>query len=278
METKYLSDGRKVVVIGKLNSQETIVQEIFVSTANGAEIPGGKNFVVNSLHDEPVLSYKEKQCEKTEKRIAELGVKEKKLRADCELAYEELKAISAVLKSSKKLATLFPEAELQTLTSFMTGAIEFLVVNDGYEIKPPVKMIKKIVRWDSNRGGGLEFDSIKLVSLLGKSNGDLEYRIHEYSDHSGGFTIVYPFTNLKDALGCIKSKAEEQIEKDRLTAKSYENCIKMGITFSDYHDSKYHNFLAGKNKEEIERARKKLSECQKNLDMLLEGKIRKKDW
>ncbi|WP_181393601.1 hypothetical protein [Pectobacterium carotovorum] len=29
-EVKFLSDGRKVAVIGQLNNQETIVQEIFV--------------------------------------------------------------------------------------------------------------------------------------------------------------------------------------------------------------------------------------------------------
>ena len=38
METKYLSDGRKVVVIGQLNNVESIVQEIFVSDG-GDQIP-----------------------------------------------------------------------------------------------------------------------------------------------------------------------------------------------------------------------------------------------
>ncbi|QMR79257.1 hypothetical protein HV097_09595 [Enterobacter roggenkampii] len=37
METKFLSDGRKVVVVGALNNQETIVQEVFV-TQQGDEI------------------------------------------------------------------------------------------------------------------------------------------------------------------------------------------------------------------------------------------------
>jgi hypothetical protein len=33
MEIKYLSDGRKVVVVGQLNQTETIVQEVFVTEA-----------------------------------------------------------------------------------------------------------------------------------------------------------------------------------------------------------------------------------------------------
>ena len=56
METKFLSDGRKVVVVGALNNQETIVQEVFV-TQQGDEIPGGERFVVKSLHDQPVESW-----------------------------------------------------------------------------------------------------------------------------------------------------------------------------------------------------------------------------
>ncbi len=98
MEIKYTTDGKKVSVIGKLNNTETIVQEIFV-TANGAEIPSGENFVVKSLHDQPVESWKEKQLRdlearycrekneletriKTQKRILENAVAKASLKAD----------------------------------------------------------------------------------------------------------------------------------------------------------------------------------------------------
>lgn len=50
-DIKYTDDGKKVLVVGKLNAQQTIVQEIFVSA--GQEIPSGENFVVKSLHDAP---------------------------------------------------------------------------------------------------------------------------------------------------------------------------------------------------------------------------------
>lgn len=71
MEKKYLSDGRKVVIVGKLNNQETIVQEIFV-TNNGSEIPSGENFVVKSLHDEPIMSYQKKKEKELELSILKL--------------------------------------------------------------------------------------------------------------------------------------------------------------------------------------------------------------
>jgi len=45
MQTKYTNDGKKVGIVGKLNAEQTIVQEIFI-TESGQEIPSGENFVV----------------------------------------------------------------------------------------------------------------------------------------------------------------------------------------------------------------------------------------
>ncbi len=39
---KYTTDGKKVVVLGNLNSQEKIVQEVFV--VDGSEIPSGEDY------------------------------------------------------------------------------------------------------------------------------------------------------------------------------------------------------------------------------------------
>jgi len=64
---KYLSDGRKVVIIGQLNNIESIVQEIFI-TESGDEVPSGERFTTKNLHDEPVESYKSKQEKKMDSK------------------------------------------------------------------------------------------------------------------------------------------------------------------------------------------------------------------
>jgi len=56
---KYTASGNKVIVVGKLNNQETIVQKIFVSEGN--EIPAGENFIVKTLLDAPAETWKEKK-------------------------------------------------------------------------------------------------------------------------------------------------------------------------------------------------------------------------
>lgn len=53
MEIKFFFDGCKVVVVGVLNNQEMIVQEVFVMQ-QGDEISGGECFVVKSLYDQLV--------------------------------------------------------------------------------------------------------------------------------------------------------------------------------------------------------------------------------
>lgn len=69
MQTKYTNDGKKVGIVGKLNAEQTIVQEIFI-TESGQEIPSGENFVVTSLHDQPVKKWStfyEDRCKQAEK-------------------------------------------------------------------------------------------------------------------------------------------------------------------------------------------------------------------
>lgn len=268
MEKKYLSDGRKVAVVGKLNNQETIVQEIFV-TANGSEIPSGENFVVKSLHNEPVLSYVEKRAKEMEKFVKSLEADRKKIEHDNKKARQELEAIRDIVRSSNKLAQLLPESELDVFSSFITGTIKYLVV-DGYTITPPVEMIDKVICWDTYYGDS-KYNGIKLVSVLGKSGGDMEYRIHKYPGGSAHTDAVYPFTNKEGALSHIKQIAEEKIDDDRLTTDSYNACIEMGIVFSKKHKERYLQFRNKILEENIKNAKQKLLECQNKLDNLLKG-------
>lgn len=266
MNVKYLSDGRKVVVVGQLNNQESIVQEIFV-TEDGAEIPSGENFTVKSLHDEPVLSYKQKEALQTEKHIEELAAKERKQRAQYAKSYQALRAISEVVRSSEKLVKLLPEADLEIFAAFVTGTIQFLVIDSSYRIEPPVEMIDKIIYWEQ-RYGDRKFDSIKLVSVLGRSNGHLEYRIHQYSDHSGSSTRVYPFTCRADALAHLKTQAEIMIDKNHLSEKDWQNCINMGLDLSPKHVKAYKKFHRKQAQTAIEHHEKLIDKSKKAIQEL----------
>ena len=235
MECKYLSDGRKVAVIGQLNNNETIVQEIFV-TANGDEIPSGERFVTKSLHDEPVISYEEKRANEIKRQTERYEEEQKKAEKEIDIIEGKLKAAREMLRCTDKLIKLLPSSELDVFTSFITGSTEYLVV-DKYDITEPIKIIDGIIQWDSYHGswGDRRYEAIKLLSVFGKSGGNLEYGINEYRDGSGDYHQCYPFTNYEDAIAHIKEKAIVKIEKNNLSVKDYKKCLAMGISFSEEH-------------------------------------------
>ncbi|MFD3300278.1 hypothetical protein [Aquipseudomonas alcaligenes] len=205
---KYTSDGKKVLVVGKLNAEQTIVQEIFVS--NGQEIPSGENFVVKSLHDQPAESWKEKTLRELESRYES---QRKKLEAEINDQYARLS--NAKEKARHHADALFKfikngdSSHLDLLKKFAAGQVTHIFVG-GYS--------PEIIDWlnddkgfDVDRYNGRRtIEGIKLVSLFGYSDGSLEYRLHSYRDGSGGSEQVFPTTSYAEALAMAQADFDAQ--------------------------------------------------------------------
>ena len=206
-DIKYTDDGKKVLVVGKLNAQQTIVQEIFVSA--GQEIPSGENFVVKSLHDAPAESWKEKNLRELDARYdsdrkklqAQIDDQERRLGLERDKAKLQTSALLQFVKNSDS-------SQLETLKKFMSGQITHLFVA-GYS--------PEVISWtDSSTAydidswqGRTRLDGIKLVSLMGKSEGDLSFRLHEYRDGSGSSKSIYPATSYEEALAMAQAQLDE---------------------------------------------------------------------
>lgn len=206
-DIKFTNDGKKVLIVGKLNSQETIVQEIFISA--GQEIPSGENFVVKSLHDAPAESWKEKNLRELEARYesdrkklqGQIDDQERRLSLERDKAKLQTSALLQFVKNSD-------ESQLETLKAFMAGEITHLFVA-GYS--------PEIISWkDSNKVYDQDsfchhdrLEGIKLVSLMGKSDGDLSYRLHEYRDGSGSSKTIYPAKSYEAALAMAQAQLDE---------------------------------------------------------------------
>jgi hypothetical protein len=196
-QIKFTKDGKKVAVVGQLNATQTIVQEIFVAQ-NGQEVPAGENFIVTGLLDQQMESFKEKQLrelnEKYEKTTKEVQHKiselHKKLNDASAKANLKAKALLDFVKNGK-------EEQLETLRSFLAGEITHFFCTTSYN--------PRIVTWDEVYQLASHYDdnkveAIKLVSLYGRSNGDLSYRLHAYHDGSGGWDVVHPCKSYEEAL------------------------------------------------------------------------------
>lgn len=209
-DIKYTSDGKKVLVVGKLNAEQTIVQEIFVSA--GQEIPSGENFVVKSLHDQPAESWKEKHLRELEERF---DSQKKKLEREMEQHRDKLSLAigKAKLRADALLsfADKADDSQVEILKAFMSGEITHMFVG-GYS--------PEIVDWQESSSAydvdswhsRIKLEGIKLVSLMGKSDGNLAYRLHDYRDGSGSSKEVFPARCYKEALEMAQAQLDKACE------------------------------------------------------------------
>lgn len=210
-EVKFTTDGKKVVVIGSLNSQEKIVQEIFV--IDGSEIPSGEHFVVKSLHDSPAISWKESELKKMEERYAK---ESKQYKDETDRLYKAYKEKAQELRAKLTYFGLalknVNENTFNTLIDYITGEIKYIVV-DNYDVKLlPINEFNEMYE-----------DKLRLISLFGKDDGTFSYAVGEYYDYSGGNKKFHPFKNYDDALDKFKEILLNQTitDKNIELAKSY---------------------------------------------------------
>jgi len=223
MNTKFLSDGRKVSIIGKLNNCEYIVQEVYVDS-DGNEVASGEQFTTKKLHDTPLKTYKEKELERVESELKKMIKDSDRYRVECAEEYQKLLSVKALLQQSERLNSLFNEKELDVLTSFMTGTVEYLVLDD-YKISPPIHIKDKMFSWVKNSYDGYKkFDYIKILGVCTRSGKtELEYSISDYLFDFDRYK-VYPFKTYGDALVFIKNKAEKRIEDTALSNEDFKRC------------------------------------------------------
>lgn len=253
MESKFLADGRKVVIVGQLNQQEWIVQEVFV-TDSGDEIPAGERFTTKSLLDQPAKSYKQKELEKLEARIEKCQQELKRYSKEISERHVDLQASREVAKCLRKYTGgSMDEGSLQNLTDFLTGNIAWLVSAD-YGHNDPEPFQDAICRSEHAWGGERKFDSLRLLSLFGSSNGDLMYRLHPHGDAYGnGDRKVYGFRTYEEAARKSIELTISEIKKGKSDTARAEELLKSTVR-------------AHMTQEEVALAKSVIKDCYATID------------
>ena len=259
---KYTNDGKKVVVVGNLNSQEIIVQEIFC--ANGSEFPSGENFIVKSLHDEPCISWEEKRLKEIKDKYTILKPEyEEKINQLQKSYHHESKTLRLLIKDTIKYQdSLFNEG-LKTLMDFIGGSIKFIVI-PGYDYKI-ISFMDAIAPEKPNRWS-VDSDRLKLVSLYGRSDGSFEWSLGQYSDDSGSSKEVIPCESYERAKEILSNVISDKIS-DRGT-DSYMIKAKEEYNLSAPSSKDIKTYYAEQSKslnDNIEKQNKKLKEDKEKL-------------
>ena len=192
-ELKYTTDGRKVAVIGQLNSREIIVQEVFVKE-DGSEIPAGEQFIVKGLLDEPAKTWKEKKTKEIEAAYTRADTAMDELRK--KLSYER-EAAKERIKTVRLVASNATSEQLEVMEWFVSGEItHVLEATNGFRIS---KFEDMDLQTDSD-WGRKRVEGTRLLSMFGKSDGAIDWKINQYRDGSGYWTIIIPCRSRKEAV------------------------------------------------------------------------------
>lgn len=245
METKFTPDGKKVVVCGKINSTEYIVQEVYV-TDSGDEIPSGENFTAKTLLDEPAMTYKQKEEIKVHNNLERLKKEWDDQRKNNRYIMEEAKAVSALLKRNNFLAEKLPDFDWDSFCDAITGNVKYSVrTSYGLDIK---SFEEDYFSWENSYGERC-FDGLKALLLLSKGsyrNSDVRFSVCGYSDGSGGSRDVTYVKTDEELKTFIEDYLDKRFEEDTLTLKDMKEASK-------YVDVKYNmkQYVLNKEKKKL---------------------------
>ncbi|MCP4761054.1 MAG: hypothetical protein GY870_04680 [archaeon] len=228
MEIKYTGDGKKVKVISKINNQETVVQEIFLDGKK--ETPSGEQFVVKTLHDKPLLSWKEERIKQID---AHFKYMEQKFETKKKQYDKEVRTINHLLTSLKVFQKYFNQDKLKNLDLFLSGEIKYLLKIDHwkYSIVEFTKEIMDQEDWIAE---------LKLLTLYGKSNGDLTWRLNQYYDGSGSDIKIIPCTSIEEAEQELQKHVDSKINKHgKIESEEYKAYKEYGIHINENYINEY---------------------------------------
>lgn len=253
MQYKFTTDGKKVTIVGKLNAQETIVQEIFV-TESGAEIPQGENFVVKSLLDEPAKSWKQKAIEDAEKNYESNRKKYEEEERVLRLKYKQLiQDLKDKISSIRQMSAKLSQESFDRVFDFISGEITHVVYENYSDLS--------IIPFDKFLTGN-EY-GLKLVTLYGKDDGTLSFRLNEYSDGSGSSKTFFPFKSHEDAVLFLSERLKS---KEKIYAKDIETANKYGIVLDAEKISAARDYALEQVQKNIETNRKQYKDYRMRLD------------
>jgi|SRR5687768_7078500 len=191
-DTVYLIDGTECEFITSFGRGRQFLVNVILLSGHDEELIVDPT-IVTQIFPEPPTPKRAKQIEALDQEIAK---REKEIsRLQHEQRDIEIRArhFNDLIKRNEAL---------QFVEAFLENRITHLVVVTEYHkihILPFQEAIKADMRYDSG---------LKLLSLFGKSGGNLQWRLHKYSTE-GDPEDVYPFFSFESARSFAQTKINE---------------------------------------------------------------------
>jgi len=216
----YTSDKKKVALIKTINSSLFLVQEIFIDK-EGKEYIGGAQFTVNAIFEEEPLSWEEKRRNEVKIEYEADRIKYRELKNSLQKRHlqtiEDIKNKIRWISSAETKLSDTSKKLFERIDNYISGKYKFFVL-DTYSPE-----IISLEEWNESNEYGL-----RLVSIYGKDDGTMIFKINQYSDGSGNSKNFVPCKSKREAISVLQKHLNEQ---DSYSEYSLKNIEKYNLKF-----------------------------------------------
>lgn len=209
--TVYNSQGAEAEYISA-HDDGHIVRELLLDD-DGEAVGGRVTLWAEVFEEVPRVKYADE--------VQELAQKAVELRKEVAGLKSEL--IIEKDEAARRWKTVKAHEDLRLLEEFIQGRITHFVMDPGYGGP-------SIVNFHDQKSGNEKSErDIKLLSLFGRTNGDLQWRLNHYYDGSGSWTDVFPCTSegaAKERLAARLNERWAALRKEGRVNYIYEHAAK----------------------------------------------------
>ena len=258
MVKMYLPDGRQVNLIQKLDSG--FLCEYVYSHEDWEGEPRGYRdevFIAPEIYEQAPTATYDARISELRTTIDQLANKERELRT----------RISEIESNERtRLAKFGKFRALRQLEDFIEGRIT-------HYVEVPSWGAPRIVDFEETKnpdGSYQTHNGYKLLTLFGRTNGDLAWKLNRYTDGSGSNTDVIPCTSLGDAQRVarehIEERARDSAERPR---EDVINAAKQfNVTLPDAYLESFRQSRKAQLEKNISEAEGKIEQMRAELDAL----------
>lgn len=249
---KYDRDGNQIEIVEKLKNGQHLIRKIFTDESyEWVESPhaGKELFIVNDVFDSPPAKKLSQEIVELKQEIVELQCLKRNL----------AQGILDVEKAGEaKLAKYKKYDQIKILDMFLDGKITHYVL----EYWGSFKIISFEDAVPDERWGK---DKVKLLTLFGKTGGNLEWRLNEYSDGSGNNTTVTPCLSYEEALKIAQDIVDAAMDNDYQRPGLIRDAKKYGLKIDPEYIKKCEDKEYARKDKEIKDLEKRIEELKKKI-------------
>lgn len=254
-KTMYTESGNAICVLHILPGGEGYVGQPILYDDEDEEFLGDAG-AYSRLYDAPPRTKKDEEIQKLEAKRSELVSEISRLRGLEVEAKEAAKAFEDTIAGNK---------QLETLRLFLDGKITHVVQTSYCSVV--ISALEEALK-SSNPGIS---NQMKLVSLFGRSNGDLSWGINGWSDGSGSNADAWFFTSEDEAKKFVQQKINEVDENSERPPidKWVDAAVKYGLSLPHWMESEHKNRKRKTIEDKIKDLESRLDQARQELTDVL---------